>query len=79
VWKGTIHGADRQATWGLDKVRAVVVLKAGYDEMVGEDLQTHLRAKLPRYKVPRWLEFTHALPKTATGKIQRFALRQADT
>lgn len=63
---------------GLDKARAVVVLKAGYDETVQEELDAHLRAKLPRYKVPRWIEFADALPKTATGKIQRFALRQAD-
>jgi acyl-coenzyme A synthetase/AMP-(fatty) acid ligase len=55
-----------------------VVLKAGYDEIVREELETHLRAKLPRYKVPRWVEFADALPKTATGKIQRYALRQAD-
>ncbi|MBI3302886.1 MAG: benzoate-CoA ligase family protein, partial [Deltaproteobacteria bacterium] len=68
----------RRDTDGLDKVRAVVVLKAGYDEVVLEDLEAHLRAKLPRYKVPRWIEFADALPKTATGKIQRFALRQTD-
>jgi benzoate-CoA ligase family protein len=63
---------------GLEKARAVVVLKAGYDESVREELEAHLHAKLPRYKVPRWIEFADALPKTATGKIQRFALRQKD-
>ncbi len=68
----------RRDTDGLDKVRAVVVLKAGYDETVQEELAEHLREKLSRYKVPRWIEFADALPKTATGKIQRFALRQAD-
>jgi benzoate-CoA ligase len=68
----------RRDTDGLDKVRAVIVLKAGYTEDILEDLEAHARAKLPRYKVPRWIEFTDALPKTATGKIQRFALRQAD-
>jgi 4-hydroxybenzoate-CoA ligase len=62
---------------GLDKIRAVVVLEAGYDATVLEDLTAHLRAKLPRYKVPRWIEVVDALPKTATGKIQRFALRQS--
>lgn len=60
---------------GLDKVRAVVVLKAGYDTGVVAELETHLRGKLPRYKVPRWIDVVDALPKTATGKIQRFALR----
>ncbi|HKA55577.1 MAG TPA: benzoate-CoA ligase family protein [Candidatus Binatia bacterium] len=68
----------RRDTDGLDKVRAVVVLKAGYDETVRQELEEHVQGKLPRYKVPRWLEFADALPKTATGKIQRFALRQAD-
>jgi acyl-coenzyme A synthetase/AMP-(fatty) acid ligase len=56
----------------------VVVLRAGHDETVEQELQEHLQGKLPRYKVPRWIEFADALPKTATGKIQRFALRQAD-
>jgi len=68
----------RRDTDGLDKVRAVVVLRAGYDETVQAELEKHLQGKLPRYKVPRWIEFADALPKTATGKIQRFALRQAD-
>jgi len=68
----------RRDTDGLDKVRAVVVLKAGYDETVQEELEEHLREKLPRYKVPRWIEFADALPKTATGKTQRFALRQRE-
>ena len=69
---------SRRDSEGLDKVRAVVALKAGYDESVLADLDTHVRAKLPRYKVPRWIECADALPKTATGKIQRFALRQSD-
>jgi 4-hydroxybenzoate-CoA ligase len=63
---------------GLDKVRAVVVLRAGYGTEVLAALEEHLRMKLPRYKVPRWIEFVDALPKTATGKIQRFALRHGD-
>ena len=68
----------RRDTDGLDKVRAVVVRKAGSDETVREELEAHLRAHLPPYKVPRWIEFADVLPKTVTGKIQRFALRQAD-
>jgi benzoate-CoA ligase len=62
---------------GLDKARAVIVLKPGYDQEIAQELEAHLQAKLSRYKVPRWIEFTDALPKTATGKIQRFALRQS--
>ncbi len=63
---------------GLDKVRAVVVLKAGYGDPVREEIAAYLRQKLPRYKTPQWIDIVEALPKTPTGKIQRFALRQAD-
>ena len=63
---------------GIDKARAVVVLKPGYEESSLPEIEDLIRGKLPRYKVPRWIELADALPKTATGKIQRFALRQAD-
>lgn len=63
---------------GLDKARAVVVLKPGHSDSILPEIEEHIRGKLPRYKVPRWIELADALPKTATGKIQRFALRQAD-
>lgn len=63
---------------GLDKARAVVVLKPGYDEESLAEIEAYVQEKLPRYKVPRWIELADALPKTATGKIQRFAVRQAD-
>ena len=38
-------------------------------------LQEHVKQKLAPYKYPRWIEFRKELPKTATGKIQRFKLR----
>ncbi len=38
-------------------------------------LQEHVKQKLAPYKYPRWIEFRTELPKTATGKIQRFKLR----
>ena len=38
-------------------------------------LQEHCKAKLAPFKYPRWIEFRSELPKTATGKIQRFKLR----
>jgi benzoate-CoA ligase len=38
-------------------------------------LQEHCKSKLAPYKYPRWIEFRLDLPKTATGKIQRFKLR----
>lgn len=67
----------RRDTDGLDKVRAVVVLRPGQTNVTQEMLDAYLREKLPRYKVPRWIDFVETLPKTPTGKIQRFALRQA--
>jgi benzoate-CoA ligase family protein len=62
---------------GLTKPRAFVVLKAPgapAAEMEAE-LRAYLKARLPGYKVPRWIAFTKNLPRTATGKIQRFKLR----
>jgi acyl-coenzyme A synthetase/AMP-(fatty) acid ligase len=58
----------------LVKPKAYVVLKPGKQATV-EDLQTYVKSKLAPYKYPRWIEFTSELPKTATGKIQRFKLR----
>jgi benzoate-CoA ligase len=43
-----------------------------------EDLQLHVKNSLASYKYPRWVEFVGELPKTATGKIQRFKLRAAN-
>ena len=42
---------------------------------LAQALQDHCRQKLAAFKYPRWLEFRRELPKTATGKIQRFKLR----
>jgi benzoate-CoA ligase family protein len=61
----------------LIKPKAFVVLKAperACDELVLA-LQDHCKTKLAPYKYPRWIEFRSDLPKTATGKIQRFRLR----
>ncbi len=62
---------------GLIKPRAFVVLAEGRDgsEALVAELQVFVKAKLALYKYPRWIEFRSALPKTATGKIQRFKLR----
>ena len=58
----------------LVKPNAFVVLKLG--AAAGEDeLKAHVRSTLAAYKYPRWVEFVAELPKTATGKIQRFKLR----
>ncbi len=59
------------------KVKAFVVLAVGAmpsDELAAE-LQSHVKAQIAPYKYPRELEFTEALPKTATGKLRRIELR----
>jgi benzoate-CoA ligase len=60
----------------LIKPKAFVVLKPG-KAATEQDLKVHVKAKLAPYKYPRWVEFVPELPKTATGKIQRFKLRQS--
>jgi benzoate-CoA ligase len=59
---------------GLTKTKAFVVLKAGA-EASEETLKAFVKDKLAPYKYPRVIEFVAELPKTATGKIQRFKLR----
>lgn len=61
---------------GLLKPKAFVVLKAG-QQADASTLQAHVKSMLAPYKYPRWIEFVPELPKTATGKIQRFKLRAA--
>jgi benzoate-CoA ligase len=63
---------------GLVKPKAYVVLKDG-QQATAEDLQAHVKSRLAPYKYPRWIAFVPELPKTATGKIQRFKLRAAST
>ncbi len=63
---------------GLIKPKAYVVLKAGQQASV-DDLKAHVKSQLAPYKYPRWIEIIDELPKTATGKIQRFKLRAART
>jgi benzoate-CoA ligase len=58
----------------LVKPKAFVVLKPG-KQASAEDLQNYCKSKLAPYKYPRWIQFETELPKTATGKIQRFKLR----
>jgi len=63
---------------GLLKPYAFVVLKnrnAGTPQLAAE-LQQFVRARLAEYKRPRWVAFIDELPKTATGKVQRYKLRE---
>ncbi|MCX7167324.1 MAG: benzoate-CoA ligase family protein [Rhodocyclales bacterium] len=61
----------------LIKPKAYVVLKEGFEPSaaLAEQMKQHVKDKLAPYKYPRWLDFVTELPKTATGKIQRFKLR----
>jgi benzoate-CoA ligase family protein len=61
---------------GLIKPRAFVVLKPDApSEGIAEQLKAFVKDRLAPYKYPRWIEIVGQLPKTATGKIQRFKLR----
>ncbi|MGH8741955.1 MAG: AMP-binding enzyme, partial [Burkholderiales bacterium] len=61
-------------------VKAFVVLKGGYARGEGtvRELQEHVKQAIAPYKYPRAVEFVDALPRTETGKLQRFKLRGAD-
>jgi benzoate-CoA ligase len=62
---------------GLTKTKAYVVLKPGQTTTDGE-LKAFVKDRLAPYKYPRQIEFVAELPKTATGKIQRFKLRELE-
>ena len=63
---------------GLVKPKAFVVLREGFEPgaELAAALQGFVKSRLAPFKYPRWLEFATDLPKTATGKIQRFKLRR---
>lgn len=60
-------------------IKAFVVLKAGHpnNEAMAETLQDYVKKTIAPYKYPREIEFVTALPRTETGKLQRFKLRQS--
>lgn len=61
---------------GLLKPKAFVVLQEGAPtDGLFDELKEHVKQKVGAWKYPRWIEFVDDLPKTATGKIQRFKLR----
>jgi 4-hydroxybenzoate-CoA ligase len=61
----------------LVKPKAYIVLKKDRrpSEKLAKDIQAFVKKNIAPYKFPRWIEFTKALPKTSTGKIQRYKLR----
>jgi benzoate-CoA ligase len=76
VLEAAVVGAPDQD--GLLKPKAFVVVKTGVcaDEELVQVLEGHVKGLLAPFKCPRWYAFLDDLPKTATGKIQRFKLRQ---
>ena len=62
---------------GLAKPKAFIVLKSGCQPSMAlaDKIKAFVKERLASYKCPRWIEFMDDLPKTATGKLQRFKLR----
>ena len=60
---------------GLDKPKAFVVLQGDAPDGFDAALKAHVQERVGKWKYPRWIECVETLPKTATGKIQRFKLR----
>ena len=70
-----VPAEDRE---GLLKPKAFVVLKEGVsEEGLAEMLKTRVKEQAGPWKYPRWVEFVEELPKTATGKVQRYKLRNS--
>jgi benzoate-CoA ligase len=63
---------------GLVKPKAFVVPREGYDPTpeLAREIQVFVKTNLAHYKYPRWLEFVEELPKTKTGKIMRYMLKE---
>jgi 4-hydroxybenzoate-CoA ligase len=63
---------------GLIKPKAFIVLKNGYgaNEQLFEQLRIHVKERAGLWKYPRWIEIRPDLPRTATGKLQRYKLRE---
>jgi benzoate-CoA ligase len=78
VLEAAVIGVDDEH--GLTRAKAFVVLKdaAQADDALLLALQTFVKGRLAPYKYPRQITFVPELPKTATGKIQRFRLREAE-
>ncbi|MGI9049800.1 MAG: benzoate-CoA ligase family protein, partial [Rubrobacteraceae bacterium] len=65
---------------GLTRVKAYIILREGYEgsEDLTTELQNWCKDRLKRYQYPHLVEFVGELPKTVTGKIQRFKLREPE-
>jgi fatty-acyl-CoA synthase len=59
--------------WG-EAPHAFVILRAGA-KATEDELKLHVRHGLAHFKMPQWVSFVEQLPKTATGKVQKYVLR----
>jgi benzoate-CoA ligase family protein len=75
VFECAVVGAPDAA--GLCKPKAFVVCAEGHlpSAALADELVVHVKSRIAKYKYPRWVEFLDDLPKTATGKVQRYKLR----
>jgi len=75
VFESAVVGAEDNK--GLIKPKAYIVLREGFSPSakLEEEIKKWVMDRLAKYKYPRWIEFVDKLPKSATGKIQRFKLR----
>jgi benzoate-CoA ligase len=72
---GVVGAKDKDE---LTKPKAFVILKKGHEpsDALAEELKAYVKGRLAPYKYPRWVDFVTELPKTSTGKIQRYKLRE---
>ena len=63
---------------GLTKPKAFIIPKKGFEpsEELAKEIQAYVKKSIAPYKYPRWVDFVKTLPKTSTGKIQRYKLRE---
>ena len=75
VAESAVVGVDVE---GFTKIKAFVITKGEVtaDEALKAELQEHCKTRLQRFQYPHLIEFVPELPKTVTGKIQRYKLRE---
>jgi 2-aminobenzoate-CoA ligase len=71
-----VVGAPDEARGMIVKAYVVLAPDVTADAALTTDLQDHVKREIAPYKYPRAIEFVAQLPKTETGKLKRFALRQ---
>jgi 2-aminobenzoate-CoA ligase len=71
-----VVGAPDEARGMIVKAYVVLTTDVTGDAELATELQDHVKREIAPYKYPRAIEFVTQLPKTETGKLQRFALRQ---